>query len=79
MTLPRYYFHVRHRSRFFPDEEGEELPGEVAMRLHAIETARDLLRVPSTTIPDWLECTLEVSDEAGRTVLTLPFSEAVEG
>jgi hypothetical protein len=39
-------------------------------------TTRD--GTPSFTIPDWLDCTLEVTNEAGETVLILPFTEAVE-
>jgi hypothetical protein len=48
------------------------------MKVRAHETARDLIGTPSFTIPDWLDCTLEVTNEAGETVLVLPFTEAVE-
>ena len=48
------------------------------MKVRALETAHDLIGTPSFTIPDWLACTLEVTNEAGETVLVLPFTEAVE-
>jgi hypothetical protein len=48
------------------------------MKVRALETAHDLIGTPSFTIPDWLDCTLEVTNEAGETVLVLPFTEAEE-
>ncbi len=48
------------------------------MKVRALETARDLIRTPSLTIPDWLDCTLEITDETGTMVLSLPFPEALE-
>jgi hypothetical protein len=47
------------------------------MKVRALETARDLIDTPSYTIPDWLDCMLEVTDETGRTVLIVPFTDAV--
>jgi hypothetical protein len=29
------------------------------------------------TIRDWFDCSFEVTDESGRTVLVMPFSEGV--
>jgi hypothetical protein len=61
----------------YRDEEGEEARPTLRSR-SARETARDLIRTPSYAIPDWLDCTLEVTDESGRSVLTLPFAEAAD-
>jgi hypothetical protein len=76
--MAHYHLNIRYRGRFYRDEEGEDIPGEIEMKVRALETAQDLIGVSSFTIPDWLDCTLEVTDEAGETVLILPFTEAVE-
>jgi hypothetical protein len=77
--MARYHLNVRHRDRLYRDEEGEDIPSEIEMTVRARETAHDLIGTPSFTIPDWLDCTLEVTNEAGETVLLLPFTEAAEG
>jgi hypothetical protein len=76
--MAHYYLNIRHHGRLYLDEEGEDLPSEIEMKVRAHETAHDLIGTPSFTIPDWLACTLEVTNEAGDTVLVLPFTEAVE-
>jgi hypothetical protein len=76
--MAHYHLNIRYRDRFYRDEEGEDIPSEIEMKVRAYETARDLIGTPSFTIPDWLDCTLEVTNEAGETVLVLPFTEAVE-
>ena len=44
-----------------------------------MDTARDLITGAwLKAIPDWLQCSFEVTDESGTVVLTLPFSEAVK-
>ena len=76
--MPRYYLSVRYRDRLYRDEEGEEIPSAIEMKVRALETARDLISTPSLTIPDWLDCTLEVMDESGTAVLSVPFPDALE-
>ena len=76
--MPRYYLSVRYRDHLFQDEEGEDIPSAIEMKVRALETARDLIRTPFLAIPDWLACTLEVTDESGTMVLSLPFPDAVE-
>ncbi len=76
--MPRYYLSVRYRDRLFRDEEGKDMPSVIEMKVRALETARDLIRTPFLAIPDWLDCTLEVTDETGTMVLSLPFPDAVE-
>jgi hypothetical protein len=75
--MPRYYLSVRYRDRLFRDEEGEDIPSGIE-KVRALETARDLIRTPFLAIPDWLDCTLEVTDETGTMVLSLPFPEALD-
>jgi hypothetical protein len=74
-----YHLNIRYRDRLYRDEEGEDIPSKIEMKVRARETAHDLIGTPSFTIPDWLDCTLEVTNEAGETVLVLPFTEAAEG
>jgi len=76
--MPRYHLSVRHNGRLYRDEEGEEAPTDLEIAIRARETARDLIRTPSYAIPDWLDCTLEVTDESGTMVLSLPFPEALD-
>jgi hypothetical protein len=76
--MARYHLNIRHRNRLYLDEEGEDIPSEIEMKVRARETAHDLIGTPSFTIPDWLDCTLEVTTGTGETVLVLPFTDAVE-
>ena len=76
--MPRYCLSVRYRDRLFQDEEGEDMPSGIEMKVRALETARDLIRTRSLAIPDWLDCTLEVTDESGTTVLSLTFPDALD-
>jgi hypothetical protein len=76
--MPRYYLSVRYRDRLFRDEEGEDMPSGIEVTVRALETARDLIGTPFLAIPDWLDCTLEVTDETGTMVLSLPFPEALD-
>ena len=76
--MARYYLSVRYRDRLFRDAEGEDIPSGIEVKVRSLETARDLIGTPFLAIPDWLDCTLEVTDETGTMVLSLPFPEALE-
>jgi hypothetical protein len=75
--VPRYFFHV-YDDVIAHDDEGLELPNIAAARLNAIRGARDLIaeqvRHGYFVLSHWIE----VLDEKGETVLTLPFREAVD-
>ena len=76
--MPRYFMNLRYRDRLFADEEGDELLDDTAVRAHAIETARDLIaNARVSAIRNWLDCTFEITDDGGRLVLTMPFSQAI--
>ena len=50
-----------------------------ALREHVEATAHDLMRgARLDAVPDWRACTFEVTDEAGRLVLVVPFAEVVK-
>ena len=75
MTVPRYYMNMRYRGRLFMDDEGDDLT-EDCVRDYALQTARDLIaNGRMDTIRCWFDCSFEVTDEAGKLVVQLPFSE----
>jgi hypothetical protein len=68
--MPRYYFNVRDGFDLDEDDEGVELPDVEAAKAEAIATVeelRDELGADAAGIE------LEVTDEEGRRLLTLPF------
>jgi hypothetical protein len=74
----RYFMNVRYRGRLVPDYEGDELANAQALREHALVTARDLVfRTRMDTIRSWFDCSFEVTDESGKVVLVMPFTEVV--
>jgi hypothetical protein len=79
--MPRYFFNVRHRpgpAGLAWDPEGEELADASAARERALTVARDMIaRDQLATIRDWMDCSFEITDEAGQLVLTVPFSDTV--
>ena len=73
--MPRFYFHIRNGDAFEDqDPDGEDLPDIQAARAEAVQVARDFWE-------DWshadIAMAVEVVDETGRPVLTVPFAEVV--
>ena len=75
--MPRYFFNV-HDGRDYPDDEGTELPDLAAVRAEALRSSGEMLRDNNGTAEFWSgdDWTMNVTDEAGKTVLTLRFSGA---
>lgn len=74
--MPRFYFHIRNGDAFEDrDPDGEDLFDLEDARAEALQVARDFLE-------DWphadLGMAIEVVDETGRTVLTVPLAVAVD-
>jgi hypothetical protein len=80
--MPRYFLHLRYsdlEDGLALDEEGDELEDAGALRQHVLDTARDLMvGARLKAIPDWRQCSFEVTDESGTVVLRLPFADAVK-
>ena len=76
--MPRYYFHIRKGDVLVEDPEGTEVSETETLEDEAIEAARDLLADGDLQGLDRRVWVYEVADESGATVLTLPFSKAVE-
>ena len=63
-----YYFHVRTDRGLFADEEGIELQNLTEVRREALVSAHEFLAEAEWSGP----LAFEVTDQRGRTVLTLP-------
>ena len=79
--MPRYFFSLRHRpgeNGLAVDHEGDELADETQVRAHALHVARETIaKDRMATLRDWMVCSFEITDEAGRHVMTVPFTEVV--
>ena len=79
--MPRYFMNLRYRpgpKGLSVDEEGDELADETMVREHALRVARKSIAGDRLAlIPNWLVCAFEITDEEGRHVLTVPFSDTV--
>jgi hypothetical protein len=71
--MPRYYLHVRTPTDLIKDPEGETRADLEAIRLEAIESAREILADRRHAI-SWL---FEISDPEGNVLLVVPFTEAL--
>jgi len=66
-----FYFHVMRGGTLYLDREGVDLPDEAAAHERAIEDARVLLRPDRDERYDG-ERRIEVSDNEGNTIFTVP-------
>ncbi len=76
--MPRYFFHVCNGDGFTEDEEGSVLADQAAARLAAIAAARDIMAEEMRAGQLNPASFIEVEDEAGALLFTLPFSDAYE-
>jgi len=77
MLMPLYFFNSRSPKAYHPDLGGVELEDIVAVRFLALKTIRELASDPFKPV-DYVYWTLEVADESGQTVLTVPFWAAMQ-
>jgi hypothetical protein len=79
--MPRFFFSLRYRpgeNGLAVDHEGDELADETQVRAHALHVAREtIVKDRMATVRDWMVCSFEITDEAGRHVMTVPFSDTV--
>jgi hypothetical protein len=78
--MPRYFFHVRDGDEvLLDDEEGEEHANLDEVRKAATEGARDMLGEAALSgKAASLRQRIEVADETGKTVLTVPVGHATD-
>jgi hypothetical protein len=76
--MARYFFHLRNgKTLLAGDDEGEELQDLEAVRHYAIQSAREILSEAALSgSAGSLNQHLEVLDERGQTVLTMPVGHA---
>lgn len=76
--MPKFFFHL-HNNVYVPDHVGAELPSLDVARTEAVVAARGVM---AADIVDAGHITLShritISDEAGATLLELPFRNCVE-
>ncbi|TGX52177.1 hypothetical protein E5A73_15330 [Sphingomonas gei] len=77
--MTHYYLNIINGTGFVGDHEGEEFPDLAAARRKATESVRSILsdELKSAGLID-LKGRIEIADQQGSIVLTLPFREAVE-
>ena len=69
--MPRFYFNVRDGRDVDEDEEGVELPDLEAARAEALATVEELRDELGA---DAARIELEITDDTGRRLLTIPFA-----
>jgi hypothetical protein len=75
--MARFFFNLREGPIVTPDNEGRELPGRQAAYAVAVMSARDIMCGEVLHGRVNLGSIIEVFDEKGEEVLSVPFSEAV--
>jgi hypothetical protein len=75
--MPRFYFHVREGAEISRDREGQELPDAEAARREAVNTSREILGERLLHGGALNHCRIEIADETGLVVDTVPFAETV--
>lgn len=70
--MPRYYFDFRDGARSVIDRAGREFPGDAAARQEALLTARDAVAGIRLGLRHYGGWVLEVRDEAGRMIYSVP-------
>lgn len=74
--MPRYYFHLCNDATS-RDDEGKVLPDRSAARRQALSYARDMAAVMVREGHLNLAHRIEVTDQDGALVVTMPFRDAV--
>jgi hypothetical protein len=73
--MPRFFFNIRDGHDLDEDDEGVELPDVEAARAEAFATVEEL----RSELRDAGNIELEITDETGRRLLTVPFFRRARG
>ena len=71
--MPLYFFHFTNGAHAIPDIEGLNFADIAAARDCAVDDARYLIE--KNQVPGWKRWRVEVTDEAGRALITIPFTD----
>jgi hypothetical protein len=77
--MPRFHMNIRKGDELLEDWEGEEFPSLLEVRAEAVRSARELMAAAMAAgkMPDG-RSKFEIADESGKTVLIMPFEEAID-
>lgn len=75
--MARYFFNLHECGEVTVDEEGVVLFDEAGLRDRAMRQARAIMSAEVEEGRLCLSCNIEVLDESGRTVIDVPFREAL--
>ena len=70
--MPRYFFHLHGAGRRIPDEKGTELPDIATAHAAALDSIKVILDDPQDGA-GYSTWSIEIADDSGQTVLTVPF------
>jgi hypothetical protein len=73
--MRRYYFNFRSGDEISRDRIGMHLRDIDAAREEAIQTWRHLLSVAAQSGDPPFDCEIQIADDSGETLLTIPFGE----
>ena len=76
--MPRYFLNIEHLGKIIRDEEGAIFETLAEAREEAIASAREIMseRVAAGKPAD--SSVFNITDEEGRTVLSVPFEDAID-
>jgi hypothetical protein len=74
----RFYFHFRDQGKLSIDDVGMDYTSLEAAYLDAFAAARDMWHERLVEQHDPRDCAFEITDAAGRVLMTLPFAEVLE-
>lgn len=75
LAMPHFFFHLQHGKARVEDRRGVALPDAEAAWYQAYRNARDLILADEVERRQWCQQTVEVVDERGGHVWTMPLSE----
>ncbi len=76
--MPRYFFRLIECGDVLDDPDGTDLPDLDAARHQATLEARSIMKAEIDEGQLCLACHIEVDDEAGQLIATVPFKEAIQ-
>jgi len=76
--MPHYHFNLHNSLGFVPDEEGRDLADLGTARAVGIDETRSILAEEVRAGRLDMVGRIEIVDQDGRSLLTIPFSEVIE-
>jgi len=76
--MTRFFFNLHECGAVIVDEEGRELAGLDRARAEAVTAARAVMSDELLSGRLCLACAIEIRDEQGEVLLTVPFRDTVE-